>query len=142
MEHFTPGAALVGGSLVGIAAVLLLWANGRVAGISGIVAGVLPGAQEPRDWRWAFLLGLVGGAGAWVAWTGAAPAPRAAFGPGVLTLSGLLVGYGTSLAGGCTSGHGVCGLARLAPRSLVGTGVFLVVAVFTALVVRHGLHLV
>lgn len=139
MTTFTPFSAAVGGLLIGIAAVLLWWLNGRVAGVSGVAGGLWFGARGDRTWRWLFLAGLVLGAGLWVAWTGAQPLPRPAFPAGALVLAGGLVGYGTTLAGGCTSGHGVCGMARLSPRSLVATGIFLAVALATTALVRHGL---
>ncbi|HET7792777.1 MAG TPA: YeeE/YedE family protein [Rhizobacter sp.] len=127
-------SSLGGGLLIGAAAVLLLALNGRVAGVVGIAAGAV---FQPRSaWRWAFLGGLVLGAGAFVALHGA-PAPRAGVAPALLVIAGLLVGYGTSLSNGCTSGHGVCGLARLSPRSLVATVVFVAVAMLTTYVMRH-----
>ena len=141
MTNFTPWSALIGGALIGLAAVLLLWLNGRIAGVSGVAAGLWFSVRGERVWRVLFIAGLVGGTGAWVAFSGQAPSPRANFPNGLLVLAGLLVGYGTAWSGGCTSGHGVCGLARLSVRSLVATGVFLVVAIVTTWVVRHVLHL-
>jgi uncharacterized membrane protein YedE/YeeE len=142
MSHFTPWTALAGGALIGLAAVLLLWLNGRIAGVSGIAGGLWFSASGDRAWRVLFLAGLVVGAGTWVAF-GGSPAPhREGFPKSLLVIAGLLVGYGTSLSNGCTSGHGVCGVARLALRSLVATAVFLVVAIVTTFVVRHVLHLV
>jgi uncharacterized protein len=139
--HFTPYAALAGGVLIGLAAVLLLWLNGRIAGVSGVAAGLWFSVRGERLWRLLFLVGLVLGGGAWVLLSGE-PAPRrTGFPVAALVIAGLLVGYGTSLAGGCTSGHGVCGLARLSPRSLAATAVFLVVAIVTTFLVRHGLHI-
>jgi hypothetical protein len=140
MTHFTPWSALAGGALIGLAAVLLLCLNGRVAGVSGIAGGLWFSAPGDRAWRVLFLLGLIIGAGVWVAFAGHAPLPRASFPKGLLVLAGLLVGYGTALSGGCTSGHGVCGVARGSVRSLVATGVFLGVAIVTTFVVRHLLH--
>ena len=127
--------ALAGGVLIGISAAGLLLANGRIAGISGILAG----ATGPRSkiWQWAFLLGLM------VAGAAAAPLGRAmppALGQEplpLLVLAGLLVGFGTRLGNGCTSGHGVCGIARLNPRSLVATAVFMLTAGLTVFVTRH-----
>lgn len=142
MTSFTPWAALAGGALIGLAAVLLLWLNGRVAGVSGVIGGLWFSLRADRAWRLLFAVGLMLGAGAWTALSGSTAEPsRQGFAPLALVLAGLLVGYGTSLSGGCTSGHGVCGLARRSPRSLVATGVFLVVALFTTFVVRHLLHL-
>ena len=137
MTNFTPWSALIGGALIGLAAVLLLWLNGRIAGVSGVAAGLWFGMRGDRVWRVLFIVGLVVGAGAWVSFRGPLPAPREHFPTGLLVLAGLLVGYGTAWSGGCASGHGVCGLARLSPRSLVATGVFLVVAIITTGVVRH-----
>lgn len=141
MTHFTPWTALAGGMLIGLAAVLLLWLNGRVAGVSGVAAGLWWGEGGDRVWRVLFLVGLIVGCGAWVALGGAAPQARPGFPVPLLVIGGLLVGYGTALSGGCTSGHGVCGLARLAPRSITATVVFLLVAVVTTFVVRHVLQL-
>jgi uncharacterized membrane protein YedE/YeeE len=141
MTLFTPWSALAGGALIGLAAVLLLWLNGRIAGVSGIAGGLWLSVRDDRTWRLLFVIGLMLGAGGWVAFTGGAPVPRPNFPAWLLIPAGLLVGYGTSLSGGCTSGHGVCGLARFSVRSLVATVVFLVVAIITTFVVRHGLHI-
>jgi uncharacterized membrane protein YedE/YeeE len=141
MTHFTPWSALAGGALIGLAAVLLLWLNGRIAGISGIAGGLWPSTPPERAWRLRFIGGLIVGTLAWIAWSDQ-PAPlRSGFPPALLMLAGLLVGYGTSLGGGCTSGHGVCGLARFSTRSLVATTVFLVVAITTTFVMRHLLQI-
>lgn len=141
MTDFTPYAALAGGALIGSAAVLLLWLNGRIAGVSGIAAGLWFGAPGERLWRVLFIVGLVAGCGAWLLLSGQ-PAPRrAGFPVWALLAGGLLVGYGTSLAGGCTSGHGVCGLARLSLRSLAAAATFLAVAIATTFAVRHLLHM-
>lgn len=137
MTHFTPWTALAGGTLIGAAAVLLLWLNGRIAGVSGIAAGLWFGARGERLWRVLFIVGLVAGCGAWILASGQPSPRRAGFPVWALLGGGLLVGYGTSLAGGCTSGHGVCGLARLSVRSLAATATFLVVAMATTFVVRH-----
>lgn len=135
MTPFTPLSAALGGALIGLSAVLLLWLTGRLAGISGIAGGML---QGDRPWRAAFLVGLVIGAGG-LAWLGApVAAPREGVSPLLLVAAGLLTGYGTSLAHGCTSGHGVCGLARLSLRSLVAVGVFLGTAVLAVALLRHG----
>jgi len=140
MSHFTPWTALAGGSLIGLAAVLLLWLNGRIAGVSGIAGGLWFSARGDRVWRALFLVGLIVGAGAWVAFKGTAPLPRPSFPTGLLVIAGLLVGYGTALSHGCTSGHGVCGVARGSVRSLVATSVFLGFGIMTTFVVRHLLH--
>jgi uncharacterized membrane protein YedE/YeeE len=136
MEHFTPYSALTGGALIGLAAVVLMLFYGRVAGISGIVGGLL--APRPGDvgWRAAFVIGLVGGA-ALLAALGFAPALRERPGLGIVVLAGLLVGFGTRLGSGCTSGHGVCGLARLSARSLAATLIFMASAAGVVFVTRH-----
>lgn len=136
MHHFTPWTALAGGLLIGTAAVLLLAFNGRIAGVSGIAGRIGTAARGDRAWRWAFVAGLVLGAGLWAALGGAAAA-RSGFPRGLLVAAGLFVGYGTALGHGCTSGHGVCGVARLSRRSLAATGTFLGVALVTAWVARH-----
>ena len=139
MMEFTPLAAAVGGAMIGAAAGLLLLANRRVAGISGILAAsIWPSAGEGRGWRLAFLLGLPAGA-AVAAQLSAAPPVVLEAPPAMLALAGLLVGFGTRLGNGCTSGHGVCGLARGSARSLAATIAFMAAGVLTASVLRHGL---
>jgi uncharacterized membrane protein YedE/YeeE len=137
MENFTPASALAGGVLIGASAVLLLWLNGRIAGVSNIAAGILDWKRGDVLWRLLFLGGLVAGAGLFYALFGGAPAPRGGFPVWLLGLGGILVGFGTALGSGCTSGHGVCGLGRLSLRSLVATLVFLLTAIATTFVVRH-----
>ncbi|MBA4109758.1 MAG: YeeE/YedE [Leptothrix sp. (in: Bacteria)] len=135
---FTPWSALIGGALIGLAAATLLWLNGRIAGISGIVGGLLTQASGDVAWRLAFVLGLVGSP--WV--YGLAtdwPLPQIDAGYAALVLAGLLVGVGTRYGSGCTSGHGVCGLSRLSPRSLVATVVFMAAGFLTVWVLRHAL---
>ncbi len=141
MTNLTPWTALAGGVLIGLAAVLLMWLSGRVAGVSSIAGGLWFSARSERGWRLLFITGMILGAGAWVWAGGRAPLARAHFPAALLVLAGLLVGYGSSLGGGCTSGHGVCGLARLSLRSLVATGVFLGVAIATTFVARHLLQI-
>jgi uncharacterized protein len=143
MESFTPYSALAGGVLIGLSAALLLGFNGRIAGISGIARGLFSGDREAFWWRALFLAGLV--AGAWLYYavaksTGDAsviPHSRPGFPAVLLVAGGLAVGFGTALARGCTSGHGVCGLARLSPRSFIATLTFLLAAIVTTYVVRH-----
>lgn len=137
MENFTPAGALIGGLAIGAASAALLWLNGRVAGISGILNGVLRPQPGDTAWRALFLLGLVAGAWLYVSLNPAAYTPRAGFPPALLILSGFLVGFGTRMSGGCTSGHGVCGVGRLSPRSLIATAVFVLTGMITVLVVRH-----
>ena len=128
---------LIGGSLIGLAAVLLLAINGRIAGVSGILGGLLvPTVKGDRAWRVAFLLGLIAGAALYGAWRGTLPLQLDVHGP-VLVIAGVLVGIGTRLGSGCTSGHGVCGLARRSPRSLLATVSFMAVAMLTVYLTRH-----
>lgn len=139
-DAFTPGASLAGGLLIGFAASLMVVLLGRIAGISGIVGGLLQaGTWRSRTqwaWRAAFVLGLL--AAPWV-WQLFAPLPpvRMPSNPWLIVAAGLLVGFGTRLGSGCTSGHGVCGLSRLSLRSLAATVVFMVTGAVTVYVVRH-----
>lgn len=130
--------ALSGGVLIGLSAVLLLWLNGRVAGISGIAGGVLVPHRGDVAWRVAFLVGLVAAGGAVMAWWPGAPQPRTGMSPSLLLIAGLLVGFGTRMGNGCTSGHGVCGLGRFSGRSLAAVLVFMATAMATVFVMRHG----
>ena len=134
-SQFTPGSALAGGALIGLAAVMLMAFNGRIAGISGIVNGALGG--EDARWRRLFVLGLVVGGGAWLI-LGGGPvfALREGFSLPLLAGAGFLVGFGTRLGSGCTSGHGVCGIARLSPRSIVATLTFMAFGMLTVFVLR------
>lgn len=129
--------ALAGGVLIGLAATLLLWLDGRVAGVSGILNGVLFPAAGDVSWRLAFLVGLVGAAGLYMALVPGAPVPREDFPRTGLVVAGLLVGFGTRMGNGCTSGHGVCGLGRLSGRSLAAVATFMATAIATTFVVRH-----
>lgn len=134
MHDFTPVSALAGGALIGAASVWLLAANGRIAGVSGILHGMfsLPDSQ----WRAWFISGLLLAGLAWQA--AGAPVPlRAGFPLGWAAAAGLLVGFGTRMGGGCTSGHGVCGLGRLSARSLVAVIVFMAAGMVAAYVTRH-----
>ena len=137
MENFTPWSALIGGILIGLSTVLLLLVNGRIAGISGIVGGLLTSKASDAGWRVAFLAGLVSAPLLYGMTVGGVPPVTVTASTGLLIAGGLLVGFGTRLGGGCTSGHGVAGLARLSPRSLVATGVFLATAIATVFVARH-----
>ena len=137
MDNFTPLPALLGGILIGLSTVLLLLANGRIAGISGIVNGLLSPTVAGSGWRLAFLLGLVAAPLLYAALAGAVPPIAIASSPWLLIAAGLLVGFGTRLGGGCTSGHGVAGIARLSPRSIVATCVFVAAAMATVFVTRH-----
>lgn len=137
MHDFTPVSALVGGALIGLSAALLLLLNGRLAGISGIVSGLLPPVRGDMAWRLAFAVGLMLGPLLYAAARGAAPSIHLEASLPVLIVAGLLVGYGTNLGSGCTSGHGVCGLSRLSLRSLAATLVFMLSAGLTVFVVHH-----
>ena len=133
-EAFTPLPALVGGVLLGGAAALLMATRGRVAGISGIVSGLFGGEADERRWQWCFVAGLwLGGLVLVLVHPTAFAEPRGT-GWVRLVVAGVLVGYGTQLGSGCTSGHGVCGVARGAPRSLVATAVFVAVGMLTVAV--------
>jgi len=134
---FTPIASLAGGVMIGLAALMLLWLNGKVAGISGIVGTALSDYSPASRWRWFFIVGLLSGGGlALYQWVGTSEIVLRASLP-VLIAAGLLVGYGTRLGSGCTSGHGVCGIGRLSPRSIAATCVFMAVAALTVFVQRH-----
>lgn len=133
---FTPGTALAGGVLIGLAASLLVLLGGRIAGISGILGGLLRRVPGERAWRLAFLGGLV--AAPWLYAAIAAPLrPQIDAGWGTLLVAGLLVGVGTRYGAGCTSGHGVCGLSRLSWRSAAATGAFMAAGFVTVFVARH-----
>ncbi|MDC9823691.1 YeeE/YedE family protein [Devosia sp. ZB163] len=137
MTEFTPIPAILGGALIGASAVALMAFNGRIAGLTGILSGaMLPGAGG-RGWRLAFLAGaILAPALMWLAL--GAPVPFASDLPAwAVILSGLLVGVGVTYGGGCTSGHGVCGIARLSPRSIAATVVFMAFSGATVFVVRH-----
>lgn len=135
-NEFTPWSALTGGLLIGLAAALLVLLNGRVAGISGVIGGLLVPVRGDVAWRAVFVLGLLGAP--WVyALFAALPQPRIDAPFAALVVAGLLVGVGTRYGAGCTSGHGVCGLARLSPRSLVATAAFMVAGFATVFVIRH-----
>ena len=136
MENFTPLSALAGGALIGLSAGLLMLFNGRVAGISGIVGGLFQPLASERNWRIAFIAGLLAGPPLAIA-LGWSIAPRIDASWPVLIAAGLLVGFGTRLGSGCTSGHGVCGMARLSPRSIAATLAFMAVGMAVVFAVRH-----
>lgn len=133
---FTPGAAALGGALIGLAAAAMWLVLGRVAGVSGIVGSLLSAATVDRAWRLAFVGGLVAAPWAY-ALVAPLPVPRIDATVPLLALAGFLVGIGTRYAGGCTSGHGVCGTARFSRRSLVATACFMGAGFATVFVVRH-----
>lgn len=137
MANFTPLSAAIGGVLIGFSAVLLMLLTGRIAGISGIFSGLLNLRGEDKGWRIAFIAGLI-----------LAPIVAGAIGHGmtsptlpanwvIIVAAGLLVGFGTRLGGGCTSGHGICGIGRLSMRSIAATFVFMVTAVITVAITHH-----
>ena len=139
MANFTPVSAAIGGALIGLSAVLLMLSTGRIAGISGIFSGLLNLRGEDKGWRVAFIAGLI-----------LAPILAGLVGYGmaqptlpsnwaVIVAAGLLVGFGTRLGNGCTSGHGICGIARLSPRSIVATATFMATAMLVVAVMRHAL---
>ena len=139
-EVFTPWSALAGGVLIGLAAALMVVLLGRIAGISGIVGNLLQtatwGSVQQWGWRVAFVAGMVAAPAVWQ-WFAPLPAMEMPSNPWVIVLAGLLVGFGTRLGSGCTSGHGVCGLSRLSLRSLAATLMFMATGVLTVFVVRH-----
>jgi uncharacterized membrane protein YedE/YeeE len=137
MANFTPLSAAIGGALIGLAAALLMLLTGRVAGVSGIFARCLGSANGDKAWRLAFLGGLILAplTGAVAGYGLTAPRMPASF--GVIVAAGLLVGFGTRLGGGCTSGHGICGIARLSPRSIAATAVFMATAILVVGLTRH-----
>ncbi|MEQ9812324.1 MAG: YeeE/YedE thiosulfate transporter family protein [Azospirillaceae bacterium] len=137
MENFTPVSALTGGALVGLAAVLLMAFNGRVMGISGIFGQLLRLPAGDTAWRAAFVIGLVVSPLLYGLAVGGIEAPAVTAPTVLVVLGGLLVGFGTRMGAGCTSGHGVCGLARFSRRSIAATATFLAVAVATVFVLRH-----
>ena len=136
MANFTPISAAIGGALIGLSAVLLMLFNGRVAGISGILGGLLNTQASDRAWRVTFIAGLIAAPLAVGAAGYAVPVPQL---PGlvVIAVAGLLVGFGTRLGSGCTSGHGICGIARLSPRSLAATMVFMASAIVVVALTHH-----
>jgi uncharacterized protein len=135
---FTPITSLAGGAIIGLSATALLVSNGRVAGISGIVGGLFSPRRDEVAWRVAFVAGLLAG-GLWLLWRcPGAVVPRPAGLPfGALVAAGLLVGFGTQLGGGCTSGHGVCGVSRLSVRSIVAVATFMAAGMVAAFFTQH-----
>ena len=138
-NHFTPWASLIGGLLLGVASAVFILINGRILGISGILGGLLPPKMGDTAWRLAFLLGMLAAPTVFMALAppGLASEPRIDAGFWTVIAAGLLVGIGTRYASGCTSGHGVCGLSRLSPRSLVATLSFMGAGFFIVYIVRH-----
>jgi uncharacterized protein len=137
MGNFTPVSAAIGGALIGLSAVLLMAFTGRIAGVSGIFAGLINPQTTDRAWRAAFIAGLVA-APVVAALVGyAVPTPQMPGSYITVVVGGLLVGFGTRLGSGCTSGHGICGIARLSPRSIIATGVFMVTSIVMVALTHH-----
>jgi uncharacterized protein len=137
VENFTPLSGFIGGLLIGLSAVLLILLNGKIAGISGIVGGLLARKGSQVGWRAVFIAGLLLGAFIYILATGGALPVYIQASLPVMIIAGLLVGFGTRLGSGCTSGHGVVGIARFSKRSIVATLVFFVVAIITVFVTHH-----
>ena len=137
MYHFTPVSGLIGGAVIGLASALLMLSTGRLAGISGILGGVLTASRD-RAWRLAFIAGLIAAAliGPLLGTSG--PVRLSSSNLALYAIAGLLVGFGTRMSKGCTSGHGVCGFARVSARSIVATLVFMATAIVTVALTRHG----
>ena len=137
MAPFDPWSALAGGGMIGLAAALLMLVTGRIAGVSGIASRLFSAGADDRNWRLSFIAGLIAaplvsglaGYPLQVPWMPASWPP--------VIIAGLLVGFGSRLGSGCTSGHGVCGVARLSPRSLVATAIFVLTAIVTTTIMRH-----
>ena len=137
MENFAPVSGLIGGLLIGLSTVLLILFNGRIAGISGIVGGVLTRKASEIGWRAVFVVGLLIGAFVYMLATGVALPVNIQASLPVTVIAGLLVGFGTRLGSGCTSGHGVSGIARFSKRSIVATLVFFITAIITVFLTHH-----
>ena len=138
MENFTPVNAIIGGVLIGFSCTLLLWLNGRIAGISGIAGGLESLDLKEVTWRLLFLTGLIGGVALYRTVGGTLQNIQIISSIPILIVAGLLTGIGTRMGNGCTSGHGICGLARLSPRSFVAVPIFLGIAIITFFLTRHG----
>src|SRR6516164_3586351 len=136
MDNFTPVSAAIGGALIGLSAVLLMVFTGRIAGISGIFAGLINPETTDRAWRAAFIGGLIAAPLAAALLGHTVPTPRMPGSYIVVVIGGLLVGFGTRLGSGCTSGHGICGIVRLSPRSIVA-GVFMMAAIIVVALTHH-----
>jgi uncharacterized membrane protein YedE/YeeE len=138
MTEFTPVLSATGGILIGLASVMLMAALGRIAGISGMIGGLLPPVTAGEwGWRLAFLAGMIAAPAVLLAATGSMPAIEVPSSTGMLVIGGILVGIGVSYGSGCTSGHGVCGMARLSARSIAATLTFMLTTGITVFVVRH-----
>jgi len=137
MANFTPISAAIGGALIGLSAVLLMLFNGRIAGVSGIMGGLVNAPGSDRLWRIAFIAGLIAAPLAAGLAGYPVPMPKVPGNFATIAIAGLLVGFGTRLGSGCTSGHGICGIARLSPRSIAATMVFMAAAIIVVALTRH-----
>ena|SRR5262245_30222659 len=137
MEHFTPIASLAGGMLIGLSASVLLLCDGKIAGISGIVGGLLSPTKNDTLWRAVFVAGLLTGGLLFRLFSPQVFEIGISRSTGALVFAGLLVGFGTRLGNGCTSGHGVCGISRLSPRSLIATVTFIATGAVTVYIINH-----
>ena len=139
MENFTPVTGFVGGLLIGVAAVMLMGLMGRIAGISGIIGGLFAPTEGEIGWRISFVIGLLAAPLIFGIANGSAPVVNAVHPLPLMIAGGFLVGVGTQIGGGCTSGHGVCGMARLSKRSVVATVIFMTCAILTVFVISKTL---
>ena len=137
MANFTPISAAIGGALIGLSAVLLMLFNGRIAGITGISAGIFDPLSSDRGWRGTFIVGLIAAPLSALLLGFKLPIPEMPTSYVTIAVAGLLVGFGTRLSNGCTSGHGICGIARLSPRSIAATGIFMIAAIVVVALTRH-----
>jgi uncharacterized protein len=137
MANFTPISAAIGGALIGLSAVLLMLFTGRIAGVSGILGGLLNPHSDDRAWRMAFIVGLIAAPLSAALIGYAVPVPQMPTSFVTIAVAGLLVGFGTRLGSGCTSGHGICGIARLSPRSIMATCVFMIAAIIVVALTHH-----
>lgn len=142
MENFTPVTALIGGLLIGGSATLTLWANGRIAGISGILSGIVVPRGLDTIWRALFIGGLILGSFLAMNFANDGRPLEMQASPLLTVIAGLLVGFGTRLGSGCTSGHGICGLARFSRRSFTATALFMVTAIITVFLTRHVMEII
>lgn len=139
MTEFTPIASTIGGAMIGFSAIILMLFIGRIAGVSGIASQLLPPVVEDYGWRLAFVIGLIAAPFVYQQVSGLPVDQTVSPDMALMAVAGVLVGFGSVFGGGCTSGHGVCGISRLSIRSIVATIVFMAVAIITVFIVRHGL---
>ncbi|WP_133127858.1 YeeE/YedE family protein [Legionella nagasakiensis] len=137
LTFFTPFRGVIGGILIGLSTVLFLWFNGRIAGMSGLIHGLCPPKKPFELWRLTFLLGLIVGGLGFYLFPMIQFSPRSHYPISLLILGGFCVGFGTRIGQGCTSGHGVCGIARLSKRSIIATFTFIISAMITVFILRH-----